>query len=138
MFRVSSRLHAGSHYLSKRALSIGVVGAGQMGCGIAQVAATAKHQVFILDSQKTKTDKALGFINVLLKKDVLKGKLTQAEADQVLERLVPTTDVKDLADCDFVIEAIVESAPIKRELFGSLDKIVKKDAILGTCWLRLI
>lgn len=111
---------------------VGVLGAGQMGLGIAQAAARAGFETIMakatpggLDSQKAKVEKQLA-------KDVEKGKLTAADHGALLERLKWSTQLHDLADVDIVIESIVEELPIKRETFQKLDDIVKDGAIFAT------
>lgn len=112
--------------------SVGVVGAGQMGLGIAQASARAGFETVMakatpggLDAQRAKIEKQL-------QKDVEKGKLTAADHGALLDRLRWTTHLHDLANVDLVIESIVEELPIKREHFQRLDEIVKDDAIFAT------
>ncbi len=111
---------------------VGVLGAGQMGLGIAQAAARAGFDTIMakatpgaLDAQKAKVEKQLA-------KDVEKGKLTAADHGALLERLHWSTTLHDLADVDLVIESIVEELPIKRETFERLDDVVKDGAIFAT------
>ncbi|HEV7730721.1 MAG TPA: 3-hydroxyacyl-CoA dehydrogenase family protein [Candidatus Binatia bacterium] len=111
---------------------VGVLGAGQMGLGIAQAAARAGFDTIMakatpggLDAQKAKVEKQLA-------KDVEKGKLTAADHGALLERLHWSTTLHDLADVDIVIESIVEELPIKRETFERLDDVVKDGAIFAT------
>src|SRR5262245_30095840 len=112
--------------------SVGVLGAGQMGLGIAQAAARAGYDTFMakatggaLDAQRSKVEKQL-------QKDLERGKLTAADHGALLERLRWTTHLHDLADVDLVIESIVEELPVKREHFARLDDVVKESAIFAT------
>src|SRR5882724_397920 len=112
--------------------SVGVLGAGQMGLGIAQAAARAGFDTIMakatpgaLDPQRAKVEKQL-------QKDVERGKLTAADHGALLERLRWTTHLHDLADVDLVIESIVEELPVKREHFERLDDVVKDSAIFAT------
>ncbi|KAI8929604.1 3-hydroxyacyl-CoA dehydrogenase [Entophlyctis helioformis] len=113
--------------------TIGVIGAGQMGIGIAHVAAhVAKTQVIVLDSNQQQVEKGLKFIDLLLQKDVLKGKITEEERAQTKSRVRSTSSIKDFGDVDFVIEAVSENPSLKRELFMNLDEITPKHAILAS------
>jgi 3-hydroxybutyryl-CoA dehydrogenase len=112
--------------------TVGVLGAGQMGLGIAQAAARAGYDTIMakatpgsLDAQKSKTEKQL-------QKDVEKGKLAAADLGALLERLKWTTSLNELANVDLLIESIVEELPVKAQHFGKLDQIVKPDAIFAT------
>jgi 3-hydroxybutyryl-CoA dehydrogenase len=112
--------------------TVGVLGAGQMGLGIAQVAARAGFTTIMakatpgpLDSQRSKVEKQL-------QKDVERGKLTAADHGALLERLCWTTHLHDLADVDLVIESIVEELAVKRDAFCRLDDVVKEGAIFAT------
>lgn len=111
---------------------IGVVGAGQMGRGIAQVAAMTEFNVILFDINKEGLDFGLNFISKQLNKGVEKGKWDQKFVDSTLSRLKITTSLNDLKDCDLVVEAATENKKIKFELFKNLDEIVKPDAILAS------
>ncbi|KAJ3086673.1 hypothetical protein HK102_012734 [Quaeritorhiza haematococci] len=112
---------------------IGVIGAGQMGVGIAHVSAhVAGVPVLLLDANKAQVDKGLKFIDLLLQKDVLKGKITEEEKEQTKSRISTTSDINDFAEVDFVVEAVSENPALKRELFQKLDKITPKSATLAT------
>ncbi|KAJ3031159.1 hypothetical protein HDV00_008493 [Rhizophlyctis rosea] len=103
-----------------------------MGAGIAQVAAgVAKLPVLLHDANEKQVDKALKFIDVLLQKDLLKGKITGEEKDEVLGRIIKS-DIASFSEVDFAIEAISENSALKRELLASLDKIIPADAILAS------
>lgn len=113
-------------------MKIGVLGAGSMGAGIAQVAATSKHQVVLFDTNKEAVDKAFASLNKIFNRLVEKEKYTRDEADAILSRIHPITELKDFADCDLVIEAIIENLDIKKSVFKQLDEICKPDCILAT------
>jgi 3-hydroxybutyryl-CoA dehydrogenase len=111
---------------------VGVLGAGLMGHGIAQVAAQAGYEVVLREVDEATLAKGIGKIEKQLARAVEKGKSTQEDADAVRGRIHETTDYKDLADCDLVIEAITESLPSKLEMWREVDKIVKADAVFAT------
>ncbi len=116
----------------KKNTIVGVIGAGAMGSGIAQVAATAGHTVYLYDTKKEAVEKALSTLNVTLVKLVEKGKLNAEEAESILQRIHPAFDLKELSACGLVIEAIVEILNVKKELFSSLENVVSDTAILAS------
>ena len=109
-----------------------VIGAGQMGSGIAQVAAQAKVDVLLNDVRREFVDRGLARITQLLEKDVKKGRKTEDEKQAVLSRLTPSLNLDDGKDCDVVIEAAVENMAIKTEIFKKLDAVCRPDTILAT------
>lgn len=109
-----------------------VVGAGQMGAGIAQVAAQAGLEVTLLDVGQGVAEAAKGKIAAQLEKAVQKGKLTAADKEATLARLKPAATVQEAAGAQFAVEAIVENEAIKRSLFQQLDAVLPKEAILAT------
>lgn len=111
---------------------IGVIGAGQMGAGIAQVAAQAGYTVVLRDLEQTFLERGLSSIKRSIGKLLEKGKLDQQAHDAALARITTTTHLSDLNDCDLVIEAIVEYEPTKLELFRELDALVQPAAILAS------
>src|SRR5438132_4273450 len=111
---------------------VGVLGCGLMGSGIAQVAAQAGYDTVVREVEQKFLDKGIGGIEKSLGKFVEKGKLSAAERDAALGRLAGAVALEDLADCDIVIEAIIENAELKKETYAALDKIVKKDAIFAS------
>ena len=111
---------------------VGVLGCGLMGSGIAQVAAQAGYETVVREVEQKFLDKGMAGIEKSLSKFVEKGKLSAADKDACVGRLKGSTKLEDLADCDIVIEAIVENAELKRETYATLDKIVKKDAIFAS------
>jgi len=111
---------------------IGVVGAGLMGHGIAQVSAQAGHPTVVREVSSEALAKGLGMIQKFLKGGVEKGKGTQEAMDKTLANLKGTTEIKDLADCDLVIEAVSESAALKREIFGALEQACKPATLFAS------
>ena len=115
---------------------VGVLGCGLMGSGIAQVAATAGFEVTVLDVEQKFLDKGFAGIEKSLAKfaerPVEKGGITAQQKEAIQARLKGTTNRQNLADCDIVIEAIIENVQQKREMYDSLDGIVRKDAIFAT------
>jgi len=112
--------------------TVGVVGLGTMGAGIAQIALRAGSEVVGREVSEELNERARGRIEHFLGRAVEKGKLGSEERDAALVRFRTTTEVKGLADCDLVIEAIVEELDAKRELFAELDRVCSPDAILAT------
>ncbi len=111
---------------------IGVVGLGAMGAGIAQVAVEAGFDVVGREVTAELGEAAAGRIGHFLTRKVEKGQRTEMERDAAVARLATTTELVALADCDLVIEAIVEELDAKRELFAELERICRPDAILAT------
>jgi 3-hydroxybutyryl-CoA dehydrogenase len=112
--------------------TIGVVGAGQMGGGIAQVAAEAGHDVVLVDIEERFVRKGLDTIRKNLDRAVEKGKVTAEHRDAALARIKATTSLQDFGACDFVVEAILEQLAPKEKLFRELDRICPKAAVLAT------
>jgi 3-hydroxybutyryl-CoA dehydrogenase len=110
---------------------VGVLGCGLMGSGIAQVSATAGFEVAVLEVDQKFLDRGFAGIEKSLAKFAEKGTLKESP-DAVRARLTGTTRKQDLANCDIVIEAIIENVADKQNMFASLDPIVKKDAIFAT------
>lgn len=109
---------------------VGVCGCGLMGSGIAQVTATAGCDVVVLEAEQSALDKGLAGIKKSLEKFVQKGSLSAAEGDAIFGRIKPTTDIKDLAQSDIVIEAVVENMAIKTALFRQLDQLLPPHAVI--------
>ncbi len=112
--------------------SLGVVGGGQMGSGIAHVAAASGLSVTLVDVEPRLIDKARAAIEKNLEREVSKGRRTAEEKAGALSRLAATLRLEDLAGADAVVEAIVENEAVKKELFGRLDAICKPGAILAS------
>ena len=115
---------------------VGVLGCGLMGSGIAQVCATAGFSVTVLEVEQRFLDKGFAGIEKSLAKlserPVEKGGITAAQREGIRERLKGTTNKADLANCDIVIEAIIENVEEKKKMYASIDGIVKKDAIFAS------
>jgi 3-hydroxybutyryl-CoA dehydrogenase len=112
--------------------SVGVVGCGLMGSGIAQVSAQAGIPTLVREVDKAALDRGLGRIRKFLEDGVAKGKVPAETRDQTLANLKGTTDLEDLATCDLVIEAVVEDITMKRDVFGTLDRVVAEKAVLAS------
>jgi 3-hydroxybutyryl-CoA dehydrogenase len=112
--------------------TIGVIGAGTMGNGIAHVFAKAGYNVALVDVEQRFLDRGLDIIRKNLEREVAKAKLTAEQRDQALARITAATDRKQLAACDFIIEAASERFEIKSELFRDLDGICRPDIILSS------
>jgi 3-hydroxybutyryl-CoA dehydrogenase len=112
--------------------TLGIVGSGIMGSGIAEVAAKAGVTVVLRSRKQESADAMVAALDKSLARQVERDKLTQAEADAVTARVSATADLDALAGCDLVLESVVEDLDTKRQLFGELDRIVKDGAILAT------
>lgn len=111
---------------------VGVVGAGTMGAGIAQVTAEAGFEVILVDLEEKYVDRGIETIIKNWGRAISKGTRTAEEVDQLKTRITGTTNYDNLKDCQLVIEAVVEKMNIKKELFGRLDGICPKDTILAS------
>ncbi|AQU80332.1 MULTISPECIES: 3-hydroxybutyryl-CoA dehydrogenase [Planococcus] len=109
-----------------------VIGAGQMGSGIAQVCAQAGLNVKLNDMKQEAYDKGIATITKNLSRNVEKGRMTEKEKIAVLSRITSSLDLKDAHDVDIVIEAAVENMAIKHSIFKTLDEVAPKHAILAT------
>jgi 3-hydroxybutyryl-CoA dehydrogenase len=112
--------------------TVGVVGAGTMGNGIAQVTAQAGYDVVMRDIEEQFVQNGLEAIDDSLSRFVRKENLSEAEKDATQERITGTTELADLADCDLVVEAAVENMDVKRDIFADLDETVDDDVVLAT------
>ncbi len=112
--------------------TLGIVGTGAMGRGIAQLAAQAGLKVMLFDVKEGAVAEAKAFIQGLWQRSADKQRMTQVQAEQYGERLVEARDLAALAPCDIVVEAIVEKLDAKQGLFGDLESIVRQDAVLAT------
>lgn len=111
---------------------IGVLGGGQMGRGITQVAAQSGFEVYLIDQSIEHSKKAKELIQKSLKSLIEKGKITDTAADQALEKIHTGTGISDFGGCDLVIEAVTEDPEVKFELFRKLDEVTKPAAILAS------
>jgi 3-hydroxybutyryl-CoA dehydrogenase len=122
--------------VSSAPLTVGVVGAGAMGRGIAQVAAAAGHRVLLSDAIAAVVDRARDTINAGLARDVAKGRLEQSRADALLARIENVGAMPDgasaFSECGIVIEAVAEDLGVKRALFAALERVVARETILAT------
>ena len=112
--------------------TVGVLGAGLMGHGIAQVAAQAGYDVVLREVDEDRLATGIGKIEKQLARAVEKGKLEQADADAARGRIATTTHYGELSGCDLVIEAITEDLALKLEMWRQLDEIVKPEAYFAT------
>ncbi len=111
---------------------VGILGAGLMGHGIAQITAEAGFEVVLREVSDERLEQGLGKISKQLGRAVEKGKATQEDADAVLGRITGTLDYGDLADCELVLEAITEDLGLKLAMWEEVDGIVRRDAIFAT------
>ncbi|MFZ0705196.1 MAG: 3-hydroxybutyryl-CoA dehydrogenase [Candidatus Korobacteraceae bacterium] len=115
---------------------VGVLGCGLMGSGIAQVAAMAGYDVTVLEQEQKFLDKGFAGIEKsltrLVERGPAKGGLTAEQKTETQSHLKGTLNMQDLADCDIVVEAIIENVDLKRKTYAELDQIVRKDAIFAT------
>ncbi len=112
--------------------SVGVVGAGTMGSGIAQVAAAAGYDVVMRDIEAEYVENGFETIEDSLERLTERGEFTEDEAEATVDRITGTTDLDDLADCDVVVEAALEKIDIKRDIFADLDEIASEGTVLAT------
>jgi 3-hydroxybutyryl-CoA dehydrogenase len=112
--------------------TVGVIGAGTMGNGIAHVFAKSGYNVVLVEVEQRFLDRGLQTINKNLEREVAKNKLTAEQRDLALGRIAGTTDRKRLADCDFVVEAASERLEIKIELFRDLDAMCRPEVLLSS------
>ena len=113
-------------------MTIGIIGSGAMGAGIAQVVAVAGHEVSLLDQSVTALEKAAAGIASNLRKLAEKGKMTTEAADAAVARLRPTTDMQDFQGCGLVLEAIVEELAVKQQVFRQVEAVVSAECILAS------
>jgi 3-hydroxybutyryl-CoA dehydrogenase len=111
---------------------VGVLGSGIMGSGIAEVAAATGATVIVRSRSQATADAMLTTMQKSLTKQVEKGKRDQSEADAILSRVTATTHLTELADCDFVIESVIEDLAVKRALFNELGGVINPEAVLAT------
>ena len=118
--------------MAQQIKKVGVLGAGLMGHGIAQVAAQSGYEVVLREVDEATLDKGIAKIEKQLARAVEKGKSTQEDADAVRARIEGTTHYRELADCDLVLEAITENLALKLEMWKEVDGIVKPEAFFAT------
>ncbi len=113
-------------------MNIGIIGAGTMGIGIAQVAATAGCKVVVFDANAPQIDKALSGLEKTLQKLAEKGKITEDKASEIRNNITKGEALQDLKDSDLVIEAIIENKDIKTKVFTELENYVSEDCVIGS------
>jgi 3-hydroxybutyryl-CoA dehydrogenase len=113
-------------------VKVGVVGLGTMGAGIAQISVTAGHETVGREMSDELAQRGRSTIERYLNRGVEKGRMSGDDCDAALGRLSLTTALSDLADCDLVIEAVLEELALKREVFAELDRVCRPDAVLAT------
>ncbi len=111
---------------------VGILGSGIMGSGIAEVAAKTGHEVVLRSRKQETADAMVASLTKSLTKQVERGKLSQEDADAALARVTATDHIGAVADCDLVIESVVEDMDVKKALFAELDGICKDGAIIAT------
>ena len=111
---------------------VGVVGAGTMGAGVAQVFATSGYPVKLHDIGEAPLSRGMGAIKKSFERLVARDSLKPEVRDAALRRIAPTNRIEDLADCDVVVEAVLERFDLKREVFGNLDGVCRREAIFAT------
>ena len=111
---------------------VGIAGSGQMGSGIAEVAARAGFEVVVRGRTKKTAEGAVGRVAKSLAKDVKKGKLDSGERDEIVGRIRSTTDLGEFELCELVIESVVEDLEVKRDLVRQLDKVCAPTAVIAT------
>ena len=112
--------------------NIGIIGAGAMGSGIAQVAAASGCDVVLFDINQDNLNKSLDKLRKILNRQVEKGRMSDQEVVALLGRIHPTSEMKAFENCDLVIEAIVEKMEVKKKVFNELESIVREDCILAS------
>jgi 3-hydroxybutyryl-CoA dehydrogenase len=111
---------------------IGVVGAGAMGTGIANVAAMNGYEVVLRDIEMSYVERSIDNMGKFMARSVEKGKISEEQRQAALNRVKGTISIEDLADADFVIEAVIEDLDLKKEVFKALEKICRPEVVLAT------
>lgn len=112
--------------------NIGIIGAGTMGCGIAQIASQNGHNVIVVDKEELQLEKAKASLDKILSRLCEKERITNDDKTAILDRIAFTSEMNELADSDLVIEAIVENLSIKHEVFKAVEQIVKESCIIAS------
>ncbi len=113
-------------------IKVGILGAGSMGIGIAQIAATNGHEVILCDNNGAAMERSLDNLKSILNRQVEKGRMEQQEVKAIIGRIQPTGIMNEFNDCHIVIEAIVENLSIKREVFQKMEEVVSETCVLAT------
>jgi 3-hydroxybutyryl-CoA dehydrogenase len=122
----------GATAIESKIKTVGVVGAGTMGCGIAHVFARAGFSVVLCDVDQRLLDRALALVRKNLGRECAKGKLSETEIEPALARIITTVDIQALGAAQFAIEAASERFDVKAEIFRALDRILPESAVLAT------
>ena len=112
--------------------TVGVLGCGLMGAGIAQVSASAGYRTIVREVNQGVLDKGLGRIRKFLEDGVAKGKVTAEQRDTTLSRLSGTTEFSGMKECDLIVEAIVENVEVKAAAYSALEAVVGADTIFAS------
>jgi 3-hydroxybutyryl-CoA dehydrogenase len=112
--------------------TVGVIGAGQMGAGIAHVSALAGYEVVVNDVTLERVESALATINGNMARQIAKGAITDADRKAALKRITPAKNLEAMSNCDLIIEAAAESEPLKRQIFESLKPHLKPETVVGS------
>ena len=112
--------------------TVGIVGSGVMGCGLAEVAARAGYDVIVCSRSQASADAVRHAVACGVSKAVDRGKTTVEERDEIMARIVAAEDLSALAECDLVIESVIEDIDVKLAMFADLDHAAKRSAILAT------
>jgi 3-hydroxybutyryl-CoA dehydrogenase len=112
--------------------TIGVVGAGTMGSGIANLAALSGFNVILVDLEERVLQKALSRMESFMDKSIAKGKITPEQKHEAMEKVRGSTDLREMKHADVIIEAVIENMDVKKEVFSKLDQIAPEHAILAT------
>ena len=116
----------------KQSTNIGIVGAGTMGTGIAQVAATFGHDVFLFDPYSEQLDKSKKNLTSILNRQVEKARMTQAEVDKILSKVHYVDHINDFSSCGLVLEAVIEDLRVKKDQIARIEAMVPKNTIIAT------
>jgi 3-hydroxybutyryl-CoA dehydrogenase len=112
--------------------TVGVIGAGTMGNGIAHVFAKSGYQVVLAEANQSALDRGMQAIGKNLEREVAKNKITGQDRESALQRIEPALDRRNLAKCDFIVEAVFERYEIKQEIFRELDQICRPEVVLSS------
>jgi len=112
--------------------TLGIVGAGQMGGGIAQVAAQAGYRVLLADASEEQAEAGISRIGKFLSRAAAKGRISEADVSAALGRITPTADLTSFSEVDFVVEAVSENFELKASIFETIDGVAKQGAILAS------
>jgi 3-hydroxybutyryl-CoA dehydrogenase len=118
--------------LSRNLNKVGIVGAGAMGSGIAQIASQAGHHVVVFDLNQTALDTSSKKLSKVMNRLIEKGAVSESVASDIQERITRTTDVSQFKDCGLVIEAVVEDLNVKHSVFAQVEDVVGADAIIAS------